>query len=222
MWRDCAPLCMYDILKRPVTFCTTQHSLKSGIACIYQFNTKYFTAYVSIFFCILHYDLAHVFDFHLFSSKTSHSILYSPVSKEVTSFLYDILLSFSYKLVCHRRDHVQGWSQVFKVIAHCEALTAIFPPRSSIHGGTDGRMFCKQLLISRALLWQKHRDEEQGINMSRLLYLWQFYKGLLRRKILWVCEEVSVFLLELPCSRHNKVTRGRNSCSMCQQNFRLQ
>jgi len=75
----------------------------------------------------------------------------------------------------------------FKVIAHCEALTAIFPLRSSIHGGTDGRTFCKQLLISRALLWQKHRDEEQGINMSRLLYLWQFYKGLLRHKILWVC-----------------------------------
>ena len=90
--------------------------------------------------------------------------------------------SFSLKISMPQKGSRSGLESGFKVIAHCEALTAIFPLRSSIHGGTDGRTFCKQLLISWALLWQKHRDEEQGINMSRPLYLWQFYKALLRRK----------------------------------------
>jgi len=96
VWRDSAPPYTCDILKRPVTFCTTRHSLKQGIACICQSNAKYFTAYVSTFSSILHYDLAHVFDFHLFSSKTSRYIFYSLGCgrEEVTSFLYEILLSF--------------------------------------------------------------------------------------------------------------------------------
>jgi hypothetical protein len=84
----------------------------------------------------------------------------------------------------------------FKVIAPCEALTAFFPLRRGIHGRTKILTFCKQLLISRAFffIWQKHRDEEQGINTSHLLYLQQFYKCLLKRKNLWVCKEVSMFL----------------------------
>jgi len=144
---------MYDVLKIPVTFCTTQHSLKSGIACIYQFNTKYFTAYVSIFSSILHYELAHVFDFHLFSSKTSHSYLTFPgIWQRSRKFSIRDTPFFPLKISMPQKGSRSGLESGFKVIAHCEALTAIFPLRSSIHGGTDGRTFCKQLLISRALL----------------------------------------------------------------------
>jgi len=148
-------------------------------------------------------------------------ILWDVAEKKSKFSLRDTLF-FPLKISMPQKGSRSGLESGFKVIAHSEALTAIFPLRSSIHGGTDGRTFCKQLLISRALLWQKHRDEGQGINMPPLLSSWQFYKGLLRCKILWVCDEVSMFLLQLPCSRHNKVTRRRNSCSMCQQNFSLQ
>ena len=126
--------------------------------------------------------------------------------------------SFFLKISMPRKESRSRLESGFKVIAQCEALTALFPLCSRIHG----RTFCKQLPISRALLRQKHRDEEQRINMSHLLYLRQLYKCLLKRRNLWTCTEVLMFLLELPCLRYNKVIRRRNSCSTCQQNFSRQ
>jgi hypothetical protein len=129
---------------------------------------------------------------------------------------------FSLKISMPEKGSRSGLDSGFKLIARCEALTALFPLRRGIHGRMQILTFCKQLLISRTLLWQKHRDEEQGINMSHIIYLQQFYKCLLKRKNLWVCTEVSMFLLELPRPWHNRVTSRRNSCTMCQHNFSRQ
>ena len=201
--------------------CKTQHSIMSGLACIYQFNTKYFTAYVPTFFSILHYDLAHVFDFHLFSSNTSHStyLIFPGIWRSQTFSLRDTPFFFS-KISMPQKGSRSGLESGFKVIARCEALTALFPLRSSIQGGMDGRTDVLQVPSHfMSSFMTEASGEEQGIYMSRLLYLWQFYKGLLKRKNLWVCEDVSIFLLERPCSRRNKVTRGGILCYMCQQNF---
>jgi hypothetical protein len=136
--------------------------VKSGIGCIYQFNTKYFTAYVSIFSSILHYDLAHVFDFHLFSSKTSHSSyhIFPGIWRSQKFSLQDTPFFFS-KISMPQKGSRSGLESGFKVIVRCKALTALFALRSSIHGGTDGRTSCKQLLISWALLWQKHQTKSK-------------------------------------------------------------